>query len=351
MQVDYLIVGQGLAGTVLAHRLLQKGRSFVVVNPAQSRAASRVAAGIFNPLTGLRLSKTWMADTLFPVLHRFYADVEQRLGQVFLHRRDIYRPYRSFQEQNEWFSKTAQEAYQPYIDTEKSEQPYAAWIQQPFGGLHSTQSGYVDLPLLLDSSQNYFRERGVYREGFVKPENLQIEDSSVLWQDIEARFVVFCEGAAVASNPLFRDLPFSFVKGELLEVEIPECHLPVMVNQGLTVLPTRAATFKLASTYRWQDYEWECTTAAREELIEKAQKILKVPFSITQQLAGLRPATQSKRPLMGRHPDYPRLVLFNGLGSKGVSLAPYWAERLLGFLEAGEALPEEIDIQSVFRLS
>ncbi len=351
MQLDYLIVGQGLAGTVLAHHLEQRGYSFMIVNPLQSKAASRVAAGIFNPLTGLRLSKSWMADTLFPVLHRFYPALERKLGQKFFHQRDIYRPYRSFQEQNEWFSKTAQATYQPYIGSISQENLYEAWIHSPFQGLQSTQSGYVDLPLFLDSSQNYFRQRGVYREGFVKPENLQIEENRVLWQDIEARFVVFCEGAAAATNPLFKDLPFSIVKGELLEINIPDCPLPVMVNQSVSLLPTQAGTFKVASTYQWQQYDWECSAAAQEELVEKVQRFLKVPFTISRQLAGLRPATQSKRPLLGRHHEYPRLVLFNGLGSKGVSLAPYWAERLIGHLEADEALPEEIDIQSVFRLS
>lgn len=70
---DYILVGQGIAGTALAWHLIQAGKRVLVVNDSTRPSASLVAAGIYNPLTGRKLVKTWMADTIFPYAINFYS--------------------------------------------------------------------------------------------------------------------------------------------------------------------------------------------------------------------------------------------------------------------------------------
>ena len=60
--------------------------------------------------------------------------------------------------------------------------------------------------------------------------------------------------------------------------------------------------------------------------------------------AGVRPTTGDRRPLLGVHKDNHRLAFFNGLGTRGVMIAPLMAKKLYQFLENDQALDKEIDI-------
>ena len=84
MKVDYLIVGQGLAGTTLAFHLLKSNKKIFILDDCDSTSSSRVAAGLFNPITGKRNVKTWKADILFPYMKNFYRELEDFLGIKFL---------------------------------------------------------------------------------------------------------------------------------------------------------------------------------------------------------------------------------------------------------------------------
>ena len=50
MDVDFLIIGQGLAGSALAIELLGRGKRVLVVDRMDQRSSSRVAAGLITPL-------------------------------------------------------------------------------------------------------------------------------------------------------------------------------------------------------------------------------------------------------------------------------------------------------------
>ncbi|NJM26203.1 MAG: FAD-binding protein [Bacteroidia bacterium] len=115
MDIDYIIVGQGLAGSAVAVHSMLRGKRIMVVDQYANNTTSRVAAGLFNPVTGKVMSKTWMADILFPVLHHYYDRVESATGMRFFHKMPIYRPFKGADEQNEWMGNIADPAWQPYI--------------------------------------------------------------------------------------------------------------------------------------------------------------------------------------------------------------------------------------------
>lgn len=62
----FLIVGQGIAGSVLAWTLLQRGAKVQLADPKLRSSSSRVAAGIINPVTGKRFVKSWNFDLFYP---------------------------------------------------------------------------------------------------------------------------------------------------------------------------------------------------------------------------------------------------------------------------------------------
>src|SRR6187551_2531961 len=80
MRADLLIVGQGLAGTLLAWECERAGIAFAIADRGHRAAATSAAAGIVNPITGRRLVKSWRVDTLLPAARATYRELEKELG-------------------------------------------------------------------------------------------------------------------------------------------------------------------------------------------------------------------------------------------------------------------------------
>ncbi len=98
-------------------------------------------------------------------------------------------------------------------------------------------------------------------------------------------------------------------------------------------------------TYQFQDSTRTITQQGLEELTEKLEELISFPYTIINQSWGMRPSTLDRRPILGSHPDHQSVVIFNGLGTKGVSLAPYFSHVLAEWLEKGRPINKEVDIQ------
>ncbi len=355
--LDYLIIGQGIAGTTLAETLLNHQKTVLVVNDETGFSSSQVAAGIFNPLTGKKLHKTWLADSLFPFLEKFYTDLEKKLNTKFFHKKAIYRPFRGIDEQNEWLLRASLPEYEHYLDNNPDNQnnnyqndSYQNYIKNPFGGIATKQAGYVDLPTLLRAYKTFLVEKNAYINTNFLYEDVIFEADKVIWKEFSAKKIIFCEGVKATKNPFLEHLPFSPVKGEILEIKLLQDnnkninYSPNIINLGVSLVPIQQnQTIRVASTYSWQPLDWEISAKATQELTEKAAQILSVPFEVVGQVAGVRPATKNRRPIVGLHHKNALIGVFNGLGSKGVSLAPYLAHCFYEFLEENIPLPNEIN--------
>ena len=155
---------------------------------------------------------------------------------------------------------------------------------------------------------------------------------------------IFCEGFQGMNNPFFNYLPFNPVKGEVLDVEIKGIELSEIINQGAFVVPLSEDTFRLGATYSWHELDFQPTEQGKEDLLGKYHKLMKPDVSVITHQAGVRPATKDRRPLVGMHPEFQQIGIFNGLGSKGVSLAPYFAKQFVEFLVNGKELSPEVNI-------
>jgi glycine/D-amino acid oxidase-like deaminating enzyme len=350
-EFDYLIVGQGIAGSVLAWTLHQRGYKVLIVNDTTAPTSSKVAAGIFNPLTGKKLVRTWLADELFPFAHQFYQNLQDQLQASLLHFCEIYRPYRSIEEQNTYLAQTAEPSIAKYVFPDSNDQKYAHLLQNPFGGLTVTQSGWVDCAQLVEKIMSFFVEKKQYIDSVFDFESIDFENDAVKYKDFKIKKIIFCEGYKARENPFFAWLPYNPVKGQTLLVQIDGHQLTEIVNQGIFVLPlTKTGVCRVGATYSWHDIDWEVTAEARAFLEDKLQQLIKVPYQVLAQQGGIRPATKDRRPLLGVHPQHPHLLIFNGLGSKGVTLAPYFAAQLADFLESGKEIDPLANIERFFSL-
>lgn len=341
MDVDYLIVGQGLAGSAVAVQLLKRNKSVVVFDDPAANNSSRIAAGLFNPVTGKKMVRTWLADKLFPFVHDYYSEVEKLTGSSFFFPVPIYRPFLSVEEQNEWMARSADPVYAPFIKeilTRSSDKG----LNDPFGGLLLKQSGWLDTMAYISSVGRFIRQSGMLIQEPFRSENVVFEREGLRYGDFRAGKIIFCCG--VHHEKWFEWAPVRSLKGETLTIKT-ELDRGLVINRGIYMIPQKeTGNWRIGSTYNFHDSTPEPTQAGRNELEEKIRTLTSVPFEVREHVAGSRPTTPDRRPLLGYHPADRRILIFNGLGTKGVSLAPYFSNVLVQALENGKPLDKEVDI-------
>jgi glycine/D-amino acid oxidase-like deaminating enzyme len=343
--IDYIIVGQGLAGTVLAHVFKKEGREVIIAEEESRDAASSVAAGIYNPVTGKRMVKTWKANILFPFLEKFYKDMELLLNEQFLYDLPIYKPFGSIEEQNHWISQSAFADVEDLVNTSISASKYDQFIHNKYGGFETLRSGFLDVAKLISLYRSYAIKNGFYVKKKFQFTDMTFKDGYVEWNGIKSKRLIFCEGYKATFNPYFKWLPFVLAKGELLTVKTRDEGPDAIINKGVFMLPQGKNVYKVGATYQWDYKDNAISEAAKQELTQKLDLLIKVPYEVTRQESGIRPTVKDRRPILGLHPQFKTLGIFNGLGTKGVSLAPYFAKMLCDFLEKGEDLEPEVNIE------
>jgi glycine oxidase len=349
LMLDYILVGQGISGTVLGLQLISKGKKIAIFDDGNTKSSSKVAAGIFNPVTGKRKVKTWDADLLFSSLNDFYPALEKELSARFYYPKPVYMLFDSIEEQNSWAGRITDVQYKKIIDINIDINVYKSYINDPFGGILAKNSGYVDVQVLLEKAAEKFRKLGVLKVDKFNYDELEHSESDVGYKGIKARKIIFCEGAGLASNPFFSWLPINLVKGELLTIELDD--IPdVIFNKNIFILPLGEGRCIAGATYEWDDINTEVTESAREELKTKIDQLLRVPYQITDQRAGIRPATQDRRPYLGVHPEYGNVFVFGGLGTKGISIVPYYSGHFLEYLENQKELNKDVNISRHYSL-
>jgi glycine oxidase len=345
---DVLIVGRGIAGNTLALTLLNKGLRLRVVDLPNPNSPSRLAAGLYSPFTGKNTVKTWLAAELFPFLEHFYQQAEQLSGTSFLHVKPAYRPFLSIQDYNEWTGSGNEESSSFFLSNNPNHEHYRPWILNPFGGIEYKHSGYVDTLAYLGAGEKLLMENNCLSTDVFNHADLEETDDGVKWGDAMYSYIVFCEGVQALKNPFFPKIPIVPNKGEILTLHIPDLPLTEIITKGAFLVQKQAGIFHAGSTYRWKFDQEEPEERGALEIKDKLNKWLNVPYEQLNLQAGVRPASKDRRPLMGYLNEHPRLLIFNGLGTKGISLAPYWAEELSKLIIHQKDLPEEVDIRRFY---
>jgi glycine oxidase len=343
IEVDYIIVGQGLAGSAVAVQLLKRGQRILVIDQYSKNTSSHIAAGLYNPVTGKNAVKTWLADEIFPYLKRFYSEAEERTGKKFLFPKLLYRPFASIHDQNEWMGKSSDEMYAQYIDQVKTRPQYSE-LHDSFGGILLKRSGYLNTPIYLSAVREMIRESSLVWEEMFNDELLNLSEDFVSYKDVTARKIIFCQGERSFHNKWFGAVPIRPLKGETIVIK-SDWKTDLIVNRGVYIVPgNKPGEYRVGSTYKYNDRSPLVTQEGLVELQGKLNDLLRVPYEVCEHEWGVRPTTVDRRPILGSHPIYKNLIIFNGLGTKGVSLAPYFSEVLIRWLENREPLNKEVSL-------
>ena len=286
MQTDYLVVGQGLAGSTLADHLMDSGYSVRILSDPSLSNSSLVAGGLYNPVTGRKLVKTWNCDNLFSYLIPYYKNLERKLGSKFLNELTIYRPFINVEAQNEWMGKSTDGSYDDYVEEVHTSSKYIEFIKDDFGGVLLKKSGYVDTAAMIQSFESYFNAQGVLLKEEVQHEELKIDESEVEYKGVSYKGIIFCEGQLARQNPLFSWLPFKPVKGELIFIKTE--HQPeVIYNRGVFIISKNNSVCKVGATYNNQNLTNSPTEEGKNELNRKLKELIKFNYSIADQKAEL----------------------------------------------------------------
>ena len=347
-EVDYIVVGAGLAGTVLAHQLIKQGHKTIVVNNSAMPAASMVAAGLYNPITGKKFLKTWKSEIILPFMADFYREIEQLTNAKFFYPMPIEVPIDSAEEHNIIHGRSAyndEEEIKIFIKSADEKLP----IKNELGVFYTNHSGFVDVATFLEASWQLFSSQDSMVEALFDATEVKFETSEVGWKNIKAKKIIFCEGYRFAENPFFNWLPIIPTKGELLKVKMDNGDEDKIYRKKVFLIPNGNGAFKCGSTYRWEFEDDLPSEYGLQELTQHLEDLIKSEYLVVEHLAGIRPASKDRKPILGLHPIYSALAMFNGLGSKGVSMAPYFAHQLVLFLEGKIELEREINIERHYK--
>lgn len=341
---DFIIVGQGIAGSLLAYFLIKKGQRVLVVDEDQAYSSSKIAAGIINPVTGHRFVKSWMFEELRDFNDNFYPQIEKELGQKFYFPASILRFIYGAGDVNQWFSRSAQAGFENYIKLNPE-------IDRLEGKLKTTatigeiqNAAQINMAALILALKKQFDHKNTLWSESFDYKQLEVFEQSITYKGVSAKKIIFCEGQKSRFNPFFNYLPFEPAKGEILILKIPELKSEKIIKDKLTIAPLGNDLYWCGSNYEWNPENELPTPAVREGFEMKIRRILKIDFEVIQHLAAIRPTVKDRRPFLGLHPEFETLGIFNGLGTKGASLCPFWANHFSDFLLQKNNLDAQVDI-------
>ena len=340
--VDYIIVGLGLAGIAMVEELKSQEKTFVVYEDS-SQTSSLVAGGMYNPVILKRFTPVWNAKEQLDIAIPFYLSLEKELSASFDQSLDIYRTFKSVEEQNNWFIASDKPALQEYMHPElvKVEVNH---VVAPYHAGKVKHTGRIRVRELVSAYREYLKENGQLIEQTFRHDRIITWDTHIEYKNRTAERIVFCEGNGLKNNPFFNKLPLNGTKGELLTIHAPDLKLEAIIKSSVFVLPLGNDLYKVGATFNWSDKTNTPTQEGRKELEDKLKTVITCEYKIVEHEAGVRPTTGDRRPLLGVHKDNHRLVLLNGLGTRGVMIAPLMAKKLYQCIENNQALDREIDI-------
>ena len=348
-EIDFLIIGQGLAGTCLAWELLDRGARVHVVDRGDAMTASKISAGLLNPIIGRNYNLSWRYRESFAAAAGFYQAREQQLGTRFFRETPLVRLFRNPQERETFERKRDSGLYDGLLSDPQPDPLVGAGVRNEHGGFEIARCAVVDTAAFLAASRRHFKHLGCFTKAECRSDEIDPRLGGVHWRNITAASVVMCLGWHGRDCPCFSWVPFRPAKGEILGIRIDGLDETRILNHGNWLFPSGTGTWRTGTTYSWEPLDCEATAPAREVIEQRLTKLLPgATWSVEDHHAAVRPIIHGRKPLLGRHPHHPRLAIFNGLGSKGALHAPWCARHLAANLLDGTPIDPAIHLTTRF---
>ncbi len=340
-QKDYLIVGQGLAGSALALALKELEASVLVVDDLDDFAASRVAAGLITTLAGKGMNPAWRQAEYLPIAFDYYKELERAHGVRLLHELPVSRLFDD-QKQRAKFEKK-KEAMNGWLGDNT---PLPEGVLAEDGYFTMCNSGRLDTRAYLKLVRNILAND--FLEGRVDLDDLDAGASDVRWKGRVFKKVIFCTGYQGLVEGMF-NIPHRCSKGEMLTVKIDGLPQDRILNRNGWLVPVGGSLWRAGATYSWDELTTETTQDGHDNVSRRVASLVVHPFQVVDHYAGVRPIVQTSQPAIGLHDTTPTMGVFNGLGSKGVISSRAVAVHFAKVLEGLEDVDPELDYHRLLK--
>ncbi len=347
MVVDYLIVGQGICGTFLSWNLIKEGKTILVIDESRPFSSTKVASGVINPVTGRRIVKTWMIDEILPFATEQYLQFGRVIGVELIRQCNVMQFHSTPQMKDAFVERY--ETDEQYLDIADGDQ-WRPYFNYNYGVGEIDPCMLVDLNLMLHQWRLVLRQKNLLIEERFDNDELSVNNDVIHYKSITAKKIIFCNGIDAFDLSYFSLLPYAKNKGEALLIEIPGLPKTNIFKQALSIVPWKDDVFWVGSTYEWKYDDLQPTQSFRKRAEDILNFWLKIPFTVVDHIASERPATVERRPFVGLHPVHSSIGILNGMGTKGCSLAPYFAHQFAQHLVNGETINPEADVQRFKRV-
>jgi glycine/D-amino acid oxidase-like deaminating enzyme len=344
MQTEVLIIGQGICGTLLSWFLEREGKSFLVLDDERPNTATAAAAGIINPVTGRRYVYSWMIDTVMPFAVETYQQMGAALHVAAVQPKSIIDFFPSPQMRDAFVTRLTED--DTFLHSFPDQNHFNQHFNYDFGCGEIRPAYAVSTGLLVAAWRKFLLQKKQLHSETFDVNALHVKKDSIQYNGITAEKIIFCDGIESTNNPWFNRLPFSPNKGEALLIHSPELTNQYIFKKGLILAPLLVQhTFWAGSNYQWEFENNEPTETFYNNTKSHLQHWVKVPFEIVGHKAAVRPATLERRPFVGLHPQFPAIGILNGMGTKGTSLVPFFAEQFAQQLVHGLPILDEADVK------
>lgn len=349
MQVDYLIIGQGICGTMLSWFLHKEGKTFLIIDDNNENASSKIAAGIINPVTGRRYAYTWMIDEVMPFAVETYEAVGNYFGTKLVYQKGVIDFFPSPQMRQAFIERLNEN--DTYLHSYPDQNHFNQFFNYDFGCGEINPAYIVHVQGLLSSWRKKLVEWNSIREEKFRIDELKADADAVFYGDVSAQKIIFCDGVDGTNNPWFQLLPFAPNKGEALIIECEELTNEHIFKKGLMLAPLADKDqYWIGSNYQWEFENDQPSEQFHQHATSTLNGWLKKSYKILAHKAAVRPATIERRPFVGFHPQFPSIGILNGMGTKGTSLAPFFANQLTQQLVYNFPIAPEADVHRFTRI-
>ena len=335
---DYLIIGQGLAGSILAHTLITQGYRVMVIDNQHDSASSKVAAGIINPITGPRLTNNESFEQYFATAKSYYAKLEYHIKKNVFHKVEQIRQIQDISQYDFLKKRLNDNRYKQWLSLGNDQQALR-FKENGFPTISIHGTAIISTDELLKASKRWLSSLDSYRESKFHYSELISNDGGVDYQGIHARQIIFCEGFQAIHNPWLKHLPFKLAKGEILTMA-NENNMPMM-SWDKWLVPL-GETVKLGSNFAWDDVNLTPSESIKQALLDSLHNHTQFSADIISHQTGIRPSTRQREPFVGKLSNLDNAYCFNGFGSKGCLLVPHYADLLSQHLLQQTSLPTKV---------
>ncbi|MFZ1704148.1 MAG: FAD-dependent oxidoreductase [Saprospiraceae bacterium] len=331
-QYDDIVVGAGLAGCLMAFSLLQRHRKVMMIDIDQESSSSAIAAGIINPITGKNYIKSWNIDLFLPVALQIYREVENFFNIQIIHKKNLIRTLPNASSDNIWESRKLDIEYADYVVKNADIESFKDEVNLQGNLAEISQSYRIDIGLYISTVKQYMMNQGDFLEENVMYENIAVGDKEVTYKQIKSQNLIFCEGYKGIQNIFFPDPGFSPTVGKASYIKMTKSNITKMVKDDVFLVPFGKDIFWIGGGYLNIPSEITERMEDTEVPTKNISKVVKRDYELIEEKSAIRPTTIVRKPFVLQHQNYSNLYYINGLGTKGSSVGPFYAQLLVNYI-------------------